>query len=93
MSRCSYCNHFVSHDAKLCPSCGKRDPSSGYGAGYLLLLGLLVLAFLLPALLLNHLLGRFSDALIEGTMSDTSSWVFSLVIWGLLASYYWANKK
>jgi hypothetical protein len=83
----------VSYDAKQCPSCGKQDPSSGSGAGYLLLLGLLVLAFLLPALLLNHLIGRFSDALIGRTLSDTSSWVFSMVVWGLLAAYYWANKK
>ena len=93
MPRCSYCNHLVSYDAKLCPSCGKQDPNSGSGAGYLVLLGLLVLAFLLPALLLNHLIGRFSGALIVGTVSDTSSWVFSVVVWGLLVAYWWANKK
>jgi hypothetical protein len=93
MARCSYCNHLVSYDAKQCPSCGKQDPSSGAGFGYLLLLGLLVLTFLLPALLMNHLMGRFPDTLVDGTLGDTSSWVFSMVVWGLLAAYYWANKR
>lgn len=95
MANCPSCNHIVSYDAKFCPSCGKQNPGmySGYRYGLLIAFGFLVCIYLLPSIILNKLMNRFTEGLIEQTINDTSSWIFSTLIWALIGLYYWKNKK
>jgi hypothetical protein len=95
MPSCSYCNHTVSYDAAFCPSCGKQKPAYGSGAAmvFFLILGIFAVIYIAPALLINMIMGRFSSDLISGSLGDSSSWIFSTIVWASIGIYYWYNKK
>lgn len=93
--KCPHCGHEVALDAKACPSCGKLEPAKGAGEAAVAIAALLVAAvvYVSPAMLVNHLFGRFDTDLIDSTLGDLFSWIYSTTFWLGLAVLIFEYKS